>query len=366
MKLNVMSKWAIIAACVSLFGACKPADDEAKTTYGDGIFITCEGAFGTGTGTVSYYDRTSSSTGVRNDIFRTENGGDIGNILQSMAIFKDKAYLIANNADKMHIVDTKTFKLVSTITGFKFPNNFLPVSNSLAYISEWGDNGLSGRVKVFSLDSSKFVRLDSTGRTAINTGKGAANMVQIGNRVWVVNNGGTNGNPAVTVDSTVAILDIKGDSLIQKIQLGGFNPNSIVVDANGDVWVLCSGFTGKSSVGKLVKIKNNVVERSFDVPFYSSKLTADPTKQVLYYAAGNKVYRKDILNFGANSPTVFSSFKDIIYVYGIGVDPKTGDVYVSDAKNFSSSGRVYIHDANKGTVKDSLAVGITPNGFVFQ
>jgi hypothetical protein len=364
MKLNVMSKWAVVTACVSLFAACKPADDAPTTTYGDGVFITCEGPFGSGSGTVSFYDRTTSS-GVRNDIFKAENGSEIGNILQSMAIFNGKAYLIANNADKMSIVDAKTFKLDKTITGFKFPNNFLGLSNSIAYISEWGDNGLAGRVRVYSLDSAKFVRLDETGRTTISTGRGASNMVQIGNRVWVTNNGGTNADFKVTVDSTVAIIDVKGDSVLQKIQVG-FNPNSLVVDANGDVWVLCSGFAGKSTTGKLMKIKNNVIERSFDVPLYASKLTADVSKQNLYFTAGNKVYRKDILNFGATPPSVFSTFTGFTYPYGIGVDSKSGDVFVADAKDFKSSGKVYIFDANKATVKDSLTVGISPNGFVFQ
>jgi DNA-binding beta-propeller fold protein YncE len=363
MKLIQFCRWAALCLVIGFLAACQPEDAKPTTTYGSGVFITNEGPFGTGTGTVSFYNRDEKK--VTDDIFKLENGGDIGNVLQSMTIFNGKAYLIANNANRMHIVDAKTFKLQSTISGFNFPNNFMPISNSVAYVSEWGTDGLTGRVRVFSIDSSKFVRLDSTGKNTIATGVGAGRMVLIGSRAWVVNNGGTNIDFNKTVDSTIAIIDTKGDSVFQKIRVA-FNPNSIVTDANGDVWVLCGGFFGKSTKGQLIKIKNNVIERSFDVPLYAEKLTTDDSRQNLYFVADSKVYRKDILNFGATPPSVFFSSSDLKSPYGVGVDPKTGDVLVADAKDFKSAGTVFILDANKATVKETLKVGISPNGFVFQ
>ncbi len=50
-------------------------------------------------------------------------------------------------------------------------------------------------------------------------------------------------------------------------------------------------------------------------------------------------------------------------MYGIGVNPANGDIYVGEA-NFSAVGRVQVYNSNGGAVANFEA-GIAPNGFVF-
>ncbi|MBO4430059.1 MAG: hypothetical protein J5790_01800, partial [Bacteroidaceae bacterium] len=52
-------------------------------------------------------------------------------------------------------------------------------------------------------------------------------------------------------------------------------------------------------------------------------------------------------------------------LYGIGVSPRNGDIYVGDAVDYSQAGVVYRYDA-AGTLIDQFRVGINPNHFAFK
>jgi DNA-binding beta-propeller fold protein YncE len=344
------------------FNACKPADEETAGTYGSGVFITCDGAFPSGTGVVSFYNRKDPAL---TDIFAKENNGAaLGNTVQSMSIYDGKAYIMVNNANKVVIVDAKTFQNAATVSGINYPNNFLAIDKTRAYVSEWGEKGLKGGVKIYDLVNKNFVKTILTG------GYGAANMLRIGANVWVINNNGLNfpktfTSPIVKPDSTISLIDSDRDSVVRTIKVG-YVPNSMVQDVNGDVWVLCSG--NNVSTGQLMKIRNGVVDSSFifNVPAYSSRLTGDLTNSNLYFVSGNKVYQKDLINFGKTPPSVFLSLPYLSSPYSLGFDPKTGYMYCGDGENYSSAGTVYIFDPATKALKDSTKVGIAPNGFIFQ
>jgi DNA-binding beta-propeller fold protein YncE len=337
------------SALVIGFNACKPADEDTVGTYGNGVFITCDGAFPSGTGVVSFYNRKDPAQA---DVFGKENNGAaLGNTVQSMSIYDGKAYIMVNNANKMVITDAKTFLNPVTVSGINYPHQFIAIDKTRAYVSEWGDKGLKGAIKVYDLVNKNFVKTILTG------GSGAGNMLKIGSTMWVINNSGLN---FAKPDSTIAIIDIDRDSVTKTIKVAP-SPNSMVYDVNGDLWVLCGS-------GKLMKIRNGVVDATstFDVPAFSTRLTSDLTGSNLYFTSGNKIYQKDLLNFGKTPPSVFLTQPYLNSPYSIGFDPKTGYMYCGDAENYSSAGTVYIFDPTTKTLKDSTKVGIAPNGFIFQ
>ena len=343
--------WAIIIASITLFLSCgKDTENTVAQPYQNGIFITQEGAFSGGTGTVSFYNR--SVGGLKNDIFATENGGAaIGNILQSMTVANGKAYLVVNNANKLMVVDANTFKFQDSIVGTTLPRYLLNIDDKRAFVSEWGANGVVGAVKVLDLATKKFTK-------TIATGKGAERLLRVGTSVWAVNNGGFD------KDSTVAIIDVTSETVTSKINVGT-TPNSLVQDANGDVWVLCGGAWGAAN-GKLVQIKSNVVAATFNVPQGSSNLVINSTKNVLYFVGGKAIYQKDLTaatpSVWIDKPAATATFASL---YGLGIDPKTGNILCADAKNFSTAGVVYVFN-NARTLQDSLKTGIAPGNFWFQ
>lgn len=347
--MNLLKFCLSLGLCIFFLGfnACKPADETALGNYSSGVFITCDGAFPSGTGVVSFYNRADAA---QVDIFGKENNSAaLGNTVQSMTLYNGKAYIMVNNANKIVITDAKTFQTPETVTGINYPHQFLPLDKTRAYVSEWGEKGLKGAIKVYDIVNKTFAKTILTG------GSGAGNMLRIGATVWVINNSGLNFTKA---DSTIALVDVDRDSVTKTIKVGG-SPNSMVQDVNGDVWVLCGS-------GKLVKIRNGVIDLTFDVPQYSTRLTGDLTSSNLYFTSGNKVYQKDLLNFGKTPPSVFLTQPYLNSPYSLGFDPKTGYMYCGDAENYASAGTVYIFDPATKALKDSTKVGIAPNGFIFQ
>jgi hypothetical protein len=341
--------WAIVIVSTLFFAACGK-DPVVSTPYESGVFVIHEGAFLGGTGTVSFYNR--SIGGSKNDIFALENSGAaVGNVLQSMTIVNGKGYLMVNNANRIIVVDAKTFKFQDSIVSTTLPRYLLNINDTKAYVSEWGQGGITGAIKVLDLTTKKFTK-------TIATGKGADKMLRVGNSVWTVNDGGFD------IDSTVAIVDIATESVSSKINVG-IAPNSLVQDTNGDVWVLCGGEYSTPN-GRLVRIKNNVIAASFNVPQGAAALSINNAKNTLYFVAGNSVYQKDLT---ATAPIVWASKPNSTSVfgslYGMAIDPKTDNVFIADAKNYASAGTVYIFNSAK-TLQDSLKTGIIPSNFCFQ
>jgi hypothetical protein len=345
--------WATLCACTLILASCEKGDEKASDLYQTGVFITNEGPFGSGTGTVSYYDRDADI--LKNDIFGTANGGaSIGNVLQSMGLYSGSGYLMVNNANKMLVVDSKTFTLQSTLsTGLTLPRYFFPIDATRAYITQWGVDSATSGVAVYDYTSKTIAKI-------IPTGKGADRIIRntSTNAILVLNSGG------LSKDSTVTFINSASDTVVQKL-IVGLAPNSIAQDANGDVWILCGGEYQKNN-GKLVKIRNGAVEYSFNLPDGASSLVADKTKSTLYFIANNQIYTKDILNFGATPPSVFMKPSGATYLYSLGFDTKTNLLWCGDALDFKSAGAVYIIDPTTKTEKKKLSVGIAPNGFIFQ
>jgi YVTN family beta-propeller protein len=339
----------LLASC-TLFFAC---DTDSVTTvqpYESGVFITHEGPFQNGSGTVSFYNRNVG--GISNDIFgAANNGAVVGNILQSMSIANDNAYLVVNNANKIIVAEAKTFKFKDTLTGFTQPRYFLNIDGKKAAVSEWGKNGVAGVVKIVDLTTKKTTK-------TIATGNGAERMLLNSNTLWVTNVGGFGS------DSTVSLIDLTTEAVSKTVKVG-VAPNSLVKDANGDVWVLCGG-SWSAKNGKLVKVKGNAVVESYDVPQGSNSLVANNAKNTMYFVGGAGVYQKDLTTA---KPAIWidkaSTKINFVALYGLGLDPKTENIFIADAKNFASTGTVYVfNNAKKYT--DSLKTGIIPSNFWFQ
>ncbi len=340
--------WAMFIAFTVVLCAC--GKDPEPSAYSSGVFITHEGAFSGGTGTVSFYNRTVG--GLKNDIFGTENGGSaIGNILQSMSVANNKAYLAVNNANRLVIVDAQTFKFQDSIGGTLFPRYVLALDDKKAFVSEWGKNGVEGAVRVLDLATKKFTK-------TIPTGKGAERLLRIGTAVWVVNQGGFDS------DSTVALIDIATEVVTSKIKVGVL-PNSLVQDANGDVWVLSSG-SWNAANGTLVQIKNNAVVATFKVPQGAKSLVTNAAKNALFFVTPKAIYQKDLTTTApsvwVDKPTTSSVFGEL---YGLDIDPKTGNLFCADVKNYTVAGVVYVFNATK-ILQDSLKTGVVPSNFWFQ
>lgn len=346
----------IAGLTISITGCKKdnpdPVDDTPKPgAYETGIFISCEGPFGSGTGTVSFYDRSTGT--VTNDLFGLINSSaTLGNVVQSMSIHNDKAYMIVNNAGKIEIVTYSDFKTAGTISGLNKPRYFLGINSTKAYVTEWGSDGLTGAVKVINLSTN-------TVSSTISTGNGPEEMIQVGESVYVAC--GKYG-----ADSIVTVINSTTDAVVTSLNVG-IGASSIISDANNKIWVLCGGdgYPNYSEPGKLVRIDptTNTIELTmeFSAPNSNpSNLNINNTKDKMYFIYGGSVYEQSTAAVSLNTSTLINrSF------YGLSIDPTNDYIYGADAGDYVSDGWVIRYNSS-GTIVDSFQVGVIPNGFAFN
>jgi DNA-binding beta-propeller fold protein YncE len=351
LKLNLFS----IALIAFLSFACAKNEDATPSgKYSSGVFIINEGAFQTGTGTISFFNRDNKT--VENDIFQTTNNRPLGNIVQSVEIHKDRAYIVVNNAKKVEVVQAWDFKQIATIQGFEMPRYLIGIDDNKAYVSEWGLGGVNGAVKVVDLKTNTITK-------TILVGKGAEKMLKIGTRVFVTCNGGFDN------ENKLFVIDVESDEVRTIIDTPN-NTNSLVVDSNNKLWVTCAGrsqWNGTTSVtaspAQLIRINpfNNQIEQRFTFGKHGlGNLNINAGGNILFYTYDSKVFTHNINDNALNNTAIISR-----YFYGLGFDKQTNLLYAADAGNFSSNGKMIRFNPN-GSVLDSLTVGVIPNGFYFR
>ena len=323
----------------------------------NGYFIVNEGAFQGGNTSLSYYDRASDS--VLNNVFETANGSKLGDQSQSMTVIGDRGFVVVQNSAKIEVIDRSDFTSVATITeGIVSPRYLIGVDDTKAYVTDWGEDGITGTVKVIDLASYQVT-------ASIPVGEGPNQLLSSDGRVYVANGG------AFGHDSTVMVLDPQADAVVDTIIVGD-NPSSLAIDVNGALWIAGGGLVRytddfsaimeeESTPGFLAVIENDQVSRRFEAAQINvgpSSLTTNIARTDLYfhYRGGVHTITSDATTL-PETPLIDADF------LGLAVDPVTDEILVGD-RNYSSEGRFYRY-APTGELINSYTVGIAPNGFAF-
>jgi hypothetical protein len=349
----------IIAIAVQIISGCDKDDDNnnpGSPVSATGAFVVNEGAYGGGNSSVSFLD---FSTGImHNGLFAQSNGFPLGDVAQSMIIEGNTGYIVVNNSQKVEVVNLDDLSVKATITGFQGPR-YMAIAGGKGFVSDW----FSNKVCVVNLVSNTIVK-------QIPAGNGPDQLLFAGNRLFVCNIGGWG------TDSTVTVIDPVNGSVITTLTVG-INPNSIVADKNGKIWILCGGSTGPDFTGgtpddiagTLVRIDPTsvTIEKNIPIPafLHPLKLTINGAGDRLWYLLGSDGYYGQVTRMNI-ADTLFQTNPLINRMfYGLGVDPESGIVYCGHAPSFSQNGYL-IRFLASGTPLDSMEAGIAPNGFCFR
>ncbi len=341
-----------VAISVSiLLSSCKK--DKSTTEFSGsskGIFIVDQGGFMKVNADISYLDLTKNR--ISNNIFKSTNGRDMGDVAQSMGEANNNYYIIVNNSNVIERVDKTTFKSNGTIQNLKSPRYFLTINQSKAYVTEWG-NGDGGKINVINLTTN-------TVSKTIPADNGAEKLILFNNKVYVANSGGFSNSKKITVINSLT------DQVDTTFEVGD-NPNSIVVDKNNKLWVLCGGkmksdWSGFETSGSLVRINptTNAIEKYLilKMPNMSTNnLIISLTGDMLYYCIDGKVYSQNISSTTTDNTLKLNKNINCIYA-----DNGSNYIYAADAKGFTGNGMVFRYTSNFAPV-DSFEVGVAPSFF---
>ena len=343
--MKVKQLFFLLLLASSLFFSCeKDTCGNRHGNYSSGVFVVNEGQFGS-TGTITWYDPASGET--VQDVYGAENcGAPLGEFVQSLNFHNGNGYMVVNGANKVVIVDARTFQYRGVIEGFELPRFFMPVSAQYAYVSQWGSDGLSGSLAKVDLQSKKIVQV-------IPVGKGPEKMVVAENRLLVANSGGYG------EDATIVEIDLSTDNILNTYPTTGKNPSSLVLEdpAVANALYLCKGYFLDTNIEGNLNLMSGGTNSGISVAPYSDDLVRDDSGAT-FFTSNTSIYQV----FGSGGHyTVSEVFAQ--YAYGLGLDSVNDLLYCADAKDFNSAGEVVIRKFD-GTVVASFTAGIIPGEVV--
>jgi DNA-binding beta-propeller fold protein YncE len=163
----------------------------------------------------------------------------------------------------------------------------------------------------------------------------------------------------------IMVINTNNNQVVDSIEVGN-EPESMVLDKNGKLWVLCNGGWKRDNFAKLVtiNISNNKVQQEFVFPTKEASPTClkiDAFGQTLYYL--DKGVRKMDINLGKLPANVHIAESGTFYK--IDINPVNGDIFISDVVDYSQNGYVQLYK-NDGTFVTKERAGIIPGSMCFK
>lgn len=366
----------IIVLCTLCLAGCMDdtwSEQEDFDFNTSGVYIINSGNFGSSTSSLTYYDINSQKV-YNNVISRTNNTEYWGDVAQSMIIRDGIAYLVVNNSGKLLLLNSETGKIIGKLTGLVSPRHIHFIDNRKAYISDLYQRAISiiNPQNIITSQNS-----DSTSATSdVLLGKISTNnhqafqqhssekFAQWGNKTFV---------SCWMRDNKVLIIDSYQDEIVDSIKVAA-QPNSLQIDKYNKLWVLCDGgYEGNPFAyenPKLYRIDaaTNAIEDSvvFELEDNPQELQINRTKDTLYFLnthlyqmAASQTEPQQLIKSNSEHQGYGRGF------YGLGIDPYSSEIYISDAIDNSQAGKVYRYSPT-GEAIDTFKVGINPISFCFK
>ncbi len=346
--MNRLSFFALLIYLVSFTSCLKnPFEDSEPQPapnfpVNSSAFVINEGGFGYGNASVDHINLVTGE--YKSSIFQTANNRPLGDVLQDMVIVNGRGYLVLNNSSKIEVVEMDSFRLVGTITGLESPRYMQFVSLEKAYVSD------------FKSDEIAIVNPQTFEKTGVIPLPGwTEEMTFLGNSLYVTNR----------ESDKLYVVDITTDQLVDSIKLAP-GPASVEQDQVGRIWVYCVGDNDSGADGGVFSIDPFTRTVLDSIPFPAN---SDLFPRMAYSPPVNAIYLIQdgvrLLNLATREiePDPFLPAEGFT-LYGLDVDPRVGNIFVLDAKDYQQRGEVTIYVPNGGSI-GSFPTGVIPNAVVF-
>ena len=336
-----------------------------------GFYLVNEGNMGSNKCTLDYFDYF---TGLYARNFYAERNpsvikelGDVGN---DIGIYGSKLYIVVNCSHKVEVLDARSGVRLGQID---IPNcRYIRFHRGNAYVSSYVGPVLidpdAPKGAVYKVDTA------SMAVTAkVTVGYQPEEMEIVDDYMYVANSGGYR---APAYDNTVSVVQMVDFKQVQQIPVG-INLHRIRKDRYNRLWVTSRGdYQGRPSRLYVLEKKPgyNQMQVTDTIPLACSDMAIHGDSLFFYATEWNNYTAANTISYGIidlrTKELVSSNFitdgteQQITVPYGIAVHPETGDIFVTDAKNYVSSGTLYCFDRN-GRKKWSVRTGDIPAHIAF-
>lgn len=349
---NILSGIALLAVITTACHHNGPdtPDKPIVNASASGIYILNEGLYQMNNSTLSYYDYT---TGTFTEDFFLQNNhrglGDTGNDLQK---YGSKLYAVINGSNTIEIMklsDATSLKSIS-LTG-KQPRNIAFYAGK-AYVTCFNGN-------IIRIDTATF-NIDGT----LKVGENPDGLCVSGHKLYVANSGGLN---APNYGHTVSVIDLNTFIIIKNIEVVS-NPTVLMSDDYGDVYLVSRGNYGTIPYTfQRIDTQQDKVVQTFDWHVLDFTISGQYAYLYNYDYSTHQSWIKvmDVTTENIVRDNFITDNTKIETPYNITVNPLNGDVYITDADNFTVNGDVYCFSKD-GKKKFSFSTGLNPGAIVFK
>ena len=335
-----------------------------------GFFLMNEGNMGSNKCTLDYYDYATGRY-VRN-IFATHNPDvtlDLGDSGNDIGLYGGKLYAVINKSNLVEVADASSVRHIAQVGVANCRN--IAFCAGYAYVSSYAGASYGDpnrrRGYVAKIDTVTLQVVDTC-----EVGFQPEEMAVFGSKLYVANSGGY---CAPDYDRTVSVIDLTSFSVVRNIDVE-VNLHRMEVDARrGLLYVSSRGdYADKMSAVFIIDTRiDEVVGKIPDMNCADMAMGGD-SLYVFSTEWNNETYTTVMnysiydLNLGkvvSNQFITDGTESQIVYPYGIAVNPHGGDIYLTDAKDFMTPGMLYCYDPS-GHLKWSVVTGDLPGHFAFS
>ena len=332
-----------------------------------GMYLLNEGNMGSNKATIDYLD-FCNGTYIRN-IYGERNPniikelGDVGNDIQ---VYGNRLYAVINCSHKVEVMDLYTCRRIGQID---IPNcRYIRFHGDKAYISSYvGPVSIDPNAQLGAIFEVDTATLRVTRQVTV--GYQPEEFEIIGNHLYVANSGGY---CAPDYDSTLSVVDLTDFRQVQKITVC-VNPHRVRKDQYNRLWITSRG-DHKDVQPQLVCLQplhptlytlhhispSEMVIIGDSMYYYGAHWSDETMSNHITYGVLNIQY--PITN--TQSFITDGTEQNIKIPYGIQVNPYNGDIYITDAKNYVSSGQLHCY-SHEGKRKWSVRTGDIPAHMCF-
>lgn len=318
-----------------------------------GLFILNEGNYMYGNASLSYYNPDKKE--IQDEVFARSNAFPLGDVAQSMTFYGGLGWIVVNNSGVIFAIDPSTFKEVRRISGFTSPRYIHFLSPHKAYVTQLWDP----RIYIVDPAGCRIIGYIDTDMD-FETGS-TEMMVQIGDYVYV---------NCWSYQNCILKIDTRTDTVTDKLVVG-IQPSALVKDLNDKLWTITDGGYEGSPYGheratlQRLDADSFVTEQTFyfDYGCQPRMLCTSGDGGQLFWICDAGVFCMDVTADSLPRQAIINA--DGALFYSLTIDPATGEMYVSDAIDYSQRGVVYRYSPD-GRLLDSFGVGVNPGNFCWR